>query len=447
MEIPSKLSQALKILKLQSQKEHRPHFAEIRNTALFKATNTILNHQTTTSPKLRPDLSNKWTDARVTGKYPELTRSEIRSLCWIKDVALSTDFHRYLLSRQITLSRASMKGLVFSLTESWNDVIAGHVSLESARTTFSSLSTTSFLSEVEPFIFDSVGHEKFAKIFAREKKTLSQQYMSIFGISFSVNQFSQAVIDVVATKYYLTAVSDNSDDISWFYENVLSILDKKRLLLALDKIVQALDSSKNENAKDRLKDFVLSHPNLGDPRLPGFDSNWDQDSSLTKKVIEWLSQSDIKFFFELFIQNEEDKQGRKQFWLQFAHLVRGTRVVVSDTDRRRLYRNLTDNSTKYSKSRLLASLSDKQEPSTVFLMDFGILKVVEFSLSNNACYFYSNDGKFEYLDRARFWNTEIFSVRELKNQNICTERLSHQAGWEGKFQRTLALFGLRPRYF
>jgi hypothetical protein len=271
--------------------------------------------------------------------------------------------------------------------------------------------------------------------------------MSIFGISFSVNQFSQAVIDVVATKYYLTAVSDNSDDISWFYENVLSILDKKRLLLALDKIVQALDSSKNENAKDRLKDFVLSHPNLGDPRLPGFDSNWDQDSSLTKKVIEWLSQSDIKFFFELFIQNEEDKQGRKQFWLQFAHLVRGTRVVVSDTDRRRLYRNLTDNSAKYSKSRLLASLSDKQEPSTVFLMDFGILKVVEFSLSNNACYFYSNDGKFEYLDRARFWNTEIFSVRELKNQNICTERLSHQAGWEGKFQRTLALFGLRPRYF
>lgn len=446
MKTTSKLTQALQLLELISEKENPILSQNIKESSLYKATEAIDFQQATSTPKLRPDLAAKWQEARQNGSYPDLSNFEVRQLCWTREIALSSDFWAYMASKDIKLSRSSIKGIAYSLAESWTEVLSGNISLESVKVAFRELCTTEFFSKIEPYVFDLGGHRKFAETLLKRRTTISEQFMSIFGVSFSSNQFSSEVIDVIATESHSLAVSEHIHDIDWFFENILYALDKRRLLVVLEHIVPALDGSMNDFAKDRMKEFVLNHPNLGDPRLPGFESNWDSNSKITRMIMEWLSQSDIKFFFELFIQSDEDKQGRKKFWLQYAHLVRGTRVVVSENDRRRLFRTLIEISQKYNNSKLLASLLDKSEPATVFLMDFGNLKVVEFSLPNNACYFYASDSRFEYHDRSRFWNTEVFSVRELKDQRNSSERLSHQDGWEGKFQRTLARFGIRPRY-
>jgi hypothetical protein len=190
----------------------------------------------------------------------------------------------------------------------------------------------------------------------------------------------------------------------------------------------------------------LFHPHFGDPRLPGFEGNWPKNHKVTNLFIEWLSQSDIKFFFELFIDNKNDIQGRRNFWLRYAHLVKGTRVIVSSNDQDRFARQITEMQQKNNNSSLFATLKEKTKEATGFMMDFGIVIIVEFSKANNACYVYDKTtSRFAYTSRELFWRTHEFSEASLKNRSAARECLTHRDGWEESFANKFALYGLRAK--
>jgi len=242
-----------------------------------------------------------------------------------------------------------------------------------------------------------------------------------------------------------SALSADRKEREWFYESVLSLLNKADLLACLGHIVREIEKSNAEDAKEELKGFILTHPNLGDPRLPGYEGNWDRNNPVTQAVIEWLSQSDISFFFELFFENRRDVQGRKRFWLKYAHRIRGTRVVVSDSDKSRLHRQLMEIDPKKVSRQIFGRLLNSNQMPTAFVMDFGKLIVVEFSLPGHACYYYDRNCGFKFSNRAVFWDTKEFYSSELKDRTKCPSTLRHHEGWEPRFSNMLASQGLRPR--
>jgi hypothetical protein len=438
------LLDALKLLRHQAAEKASP-FDLTADQSLMTAVVSEIDKRclSVKQPKIRPDLVSKWNAASASNSFESISNTELRHLFWSKDVALSETFLRVVLARQMKLGRSSLRGMVYSLASAWTSITDGTLALEKYRSFIRNLSTTLFLDKVEPYVLDRAGHSKFAYDLLTSKKRLSEQFSEVFGITFAGNEYADEALTVLSEIGYRTAYCDSEKDRNWFYQEVLSSLDKQRLLKVLARIVSGIQETGHETSKEMLKQFILGHPNLGDPRLPGFDGNWDRDAEITRLVIEWLSQSDINFFFELFFENKSDTQGRKQFWLKYAHLVRGTRVIVSDMDKKRLYRQLTELTSKNKHSRLLASLIEF-ERATVFMMDFGKLKAVEFSLPGHACYFYSDDSKFKFNERNVFWSTDRFSIRDLKSKTH-TKRIVHREGWERESSNYLASFGIRPK--
>ncbi len=445
MKVRLGLKETMDLLRQQAKQLAEPLHLDESKTKLTSVISTLDFSRPTAPLKPKPDVLKKWTSAQAANWFDSITNSDLRHLFWIKTVALQPKFLDLIRNRKMAIGRSSLKGFAYSITSEWKNVVEGRISVQSLGKLMRTMSQSPFLKVIEPYIFEPGGHSKFAYEFIKRKKPISNVFSDIIGITFSANEYVDEVLGIVIDVGCNVAISNNAEEREWFYHHVLSLLDKSRLRHALERIVPIIKADNREENRERLKEFILSHPNLGDPRLPGFESNWDQNAASTHQIIEWLSQSDIKFFFDLFIENKSDVQGRKQFWLKYAHLVTGTRVIVSESDQRRLVKQLADLSAKNKYSKLIAELRENAERSTAFMMDFGKVKVVEFSLSGHACYFYGNTSAFKFNDRSKFWSTERFSKHELKDQDICTERISHQEGWEEKFSQTLAKFGVRPK--
>lgn len=412
---------------------------------LLELIHTLHRDRAVKPPRARPDVVPKWKSAIESGNFSPITLSDVRALFWEKEVALSNQFLEHLFQRKINIRRSSIKGFVFALASRWDEVLDGKLHLNQYQHVLSQLSKSDFLERITPYILDPAGHSRFAEQVIQKKVALSDLFTDIFGIVIPSSQYTSEVIGVISETAYAVALSDARKDREWFYEAILRHLGKGRLITCLGKIVRGIENSNAEDAKEELKGFILSHLNLGDPRLPHFESNWDKGDAVTQAIIEWLSQSDVNFFFELFFEAHADKQGRKRFWLPYAHLIRGTRVIVSQTDKKRLQRQLMDLDTKKVSKSIFGSLLDQNEKATAFIMDFGAIKVVEFSLAGHACYYYDTKCDFRFNDRTRFWDTQTFRESELKDKSKCSKPLRHVEGWESRFSNLLAGYGIRPK--
>lgn len=416
----------------------------IGNAKLPKIAETIFIDRVQRKPAIDEDLKRKWRDSVAESKLPTLTDREVRKLCWEPSITLSKEYLAEVERRDLPLRRSLLKGLVYSILSVWTS----EESKQLQRFLFEkskSDSANPYLKKISPFALSPNGPNQTANLMIEGRTNLQKTISELFGIAASTTEFANHVLNAAIENGYKKVLSNNLDDRKWFYNEILQYVNKDTLLRCLEKAVSAIDEANSEMAKEEFKRFVLFHPNLGDPRLPGFEGNWPKEREITVKVIEWLSQSDIRFFFELFIENKSDQQGRKQFWLKYAHLAKGTRVIASSFDQKRLARQIIEMKQKSGSSNLFADLKDSSEKSTAFMIDFGRLIVVEFSLANHACYYYQPQSSFKFSDRAAFWNTGSFSISDLKNKRLCSSPLTHRDGWEKNFMNILAGFGLRPK--
>lgn len=439
----SRLRRAFQTLSSQARQGFDVGVPDIATAELPKVAKLLKHDRVHSKPPIDENLVRQWTEAVSTGKTSEIPNRTIRFLSWEPEIVHSGPYINELETRSIPVGRSLSKGLAHSIMAKWHSGNTA-TATDFLKNAISRSGTTSYLEKVAPFVLDRQGPYRIADQLTNQLGDLSTVISEFFGLMASSSEYATAVLYAVIERSYSKVLSANIQERSWFYNQILANVNKDALLKCLEMVVSAIDQNQDDGAKEELKRFVLFHPNLGDPRLPGYEGNWPRDHAVTTKVIEWLSQSDIRFFFDLFIEKKSDNQGRKQFWLKYAHRVRGSRVIVSDYDQHRFARPITAMKQKSGTSNLFATLAERTEKSTAFMMDFGNVIVVEFSQSGHACYYYPSNSNFKFLQRAVFWNTSSFSISDLKRKGLCPKPLRHVLGWEQNFSNELARFGLRP---
>ncbi len=187
--------------------------------------------------------------------------------------------------------------------------------------------------------------------------------------------------------------------------------------------------------------LVRSDRRFGDPRQPQNHNNWIGMDEASKRVQEWLSTADIKFFFDSVLPKGQDPHGRKAFWLRYVGC-RGlrSRPLLSSSDKFRLREVL---SKKGAKGTDFGRLLD--EDTSAFILDFGPIMAIEFSQVGNACYLYDKQAAAEIVPD--IWTTKPFSLSDLKRRSkIATTRpITHDrpGRWKIAMERHLARYGVR----
>lgn len=432
-------------LQLRDLGETSPKTFDLVPTKIFEVIKNFKKTEAIAPPARTSEALSRWQDALRSGRYEVINRSDIRQLYWEPEVATTDAFFRFLIDRNTSVRTKALKGIVFTIASKWDSYGQSDKDLSRVLEWCKKLSNNNYISEVQPYIFTTIGISSLAAELQTRKITLQEMVDEAFGVSVAPTPYGFALLGEVANKYYQIAVSANRSDRNWFYDQILRWLPKGALMQVLGFIVKDGKIQSSEDIKDDFKQFILNHPNLGDPRLPGYEGNWDLKDPVTISVIEWLSQSDIAFFFEWCYQNSNDHQGRKKFWQSYAHLVRGTRVVMTDEDRRRYFREVKNSKDKKINQNIIAYYDRQDGPATAFIMDFGMLKVVEFSEPNHACYFYDGRSRVAFNDRSVFWSLDKFSKYELKDREKASEIMKHTKNWEVNFANYLDRFGLRPK--
>jgi hypothetical protein len=199
-------------------------------------------------------------------------------------------------------------------------------------------------------------------------------------------------------------------------------------------------SAQVEQVRDRVRRFVLDDPRLGDPRLR--QPNWTGIREAERRVIEWLSQFDIAFFFEHVLPQRSDPHGRKQFWLKYVGRVIRSRPLLNWDDRVRLETVLR------AKREESMNFGRIDGDTSAFLLDFDKIVVVEFSAPGNACYVYTKADFNRIL--GDFWTQQKLTVSGLKKKTPSLTKQPgsgwdgvHRRGWQTDASQLLALYGVR----
>lgn len=203
----------------------------------------------------------------------------------------------------------------------------------------------------------------------------------------------------------------------------------KNLILATD----VFDHGKKE-AIERLKDWLLVHKEFGDPRITPV--KWDIcGEEATRRFISWLSEEDIKLFFETIMENRS--QGRKDFWINYLGALHGSKVILSPRDKQKCSVKLND---LERKGRRFLTWQ-RSGSASAFVLDFGTHIAVEFSEASNACYIYEKP-EFEkhFPDLPGNWTGS-----NLKNSNKHVIWQTHQQGWQEILRYKLSIVGVHAK--
>jgi hypothetical protein len=201
-------------------------------------------------------------------------------------------------------------------------------------------------------------------------------------------------------------------------------------------------SSAAETSTDfqkRLREYVLKHDKLGDPRLPRNSANWTMVSrKAADRFLSWLARESILFFFNYVLPDNDRNRHRKDFWLRYHAQIRDFQVALSDDDYRRL--------SAVSRRSEVPEFSRVNHPTTsAFLMRFGDERsgyyVVEFSETGNAAYIFAGRDFLLHIKSLRRPTFQLSS--ELKHSSK-VDKIIHNVAWQYKAEQQLARLGIRP---
>jgi hypothetical protein len=218
------------------------------------------------------------------------------------------------------------------------------------------------------------------------------------------------------------------------------LLDPAAWGLAFDRLVGCETLPKAGDTRQRLIDLALKTRGLTDPRLR--QGEWaNVPERARERILQWLSEEDLRFFFDLLLEDQADPHRRREFWIRYVdHAVR-SRVVIGRKDEKRLFPELQEIRARGRTYAQMRGAGGANDHVSAFIMDFGDVTIVEFSQPNSACYIYANDPADPYLDLSR----PEFEWHELKNRRAGNHH-SHvhpPSRWHGKFEGELARHGIR----
>jgi hypothetical protein len=235
--------------------------------------------------------------------------------------------------------------------------------------------------------------------------------------------------------------SDEATNLAYLQWMLSELLTDSLLAGALHYATSALILSKTAEKSDAfqktLRNYVQSHPGLGDPRLRQCKPNWrDMHPDAQQRFLSWIAKENILFFFNTILPRNDENRRRAEFWLRYHNKITDFQVAISEQDAWKL---------KANKSHGTAPLHSRvtQGSTSAFLMQFMGYRtdhiIVEFSETGNAAYIY---------DRATFESTNVnlrtpqFQLgRHLKHERW-PHRILHLGGWEFSARQKLADLGI-----
>jgi hypothetical protein len=193
-----------------------------------------------------------------------------------------------------------------------------------------------------------------------------------------------------------------------------------------------------------LRDLVIQV--IGHPWL--HRSAWDAhvgNEDARKMVESWLKRRLMTDFFELLAHDGAANPRRLAYWLKYEE-----RGQIDDMwfclgkDARAMTSTEFKDIRRRMQGRELA-LEDTTGANNAFVMKIGELLVVEFGVTNNACFAYRHDDFSQVLSKRR-----VSTSGDLKRQRSALKKLSHVGPWERTFdfelRRLLSVTPARNSY-
>jgi len=418
-----------------------PYATEQRNfTTLAKAVEAVAAGTRVHAPRSsrRERALEAW-DTFIQGNG-ELSRVDSLALCWEPEVAVTSQFCARLRSLP-RLKGGSLRGLMASYHEAWpaDDSDIDRVLRRNLVALTRVRGAVEQWQDHMPELLGKVAPRNFAKG-CMEQKTSASRRLDEMSLGPSTS-FAQAAAEELSC-----LLGDDAGDPEVVrYALGRVFVDDNDLLSPrvwgdlFHQIVKANSRSLSLKGRQVLIDLALKTRRLSDPRIES--SAWaNVPTSTTQEIMRWLSEEDLKFFFDLLMEGQVDPQGRHKFWIDYASSALRSCVVVGAGDEARLRKQLDEITSRGRTYARLKAGGGAQRSVSAFIMDFGEVTIVEFSKPNSACFIYSNDEDAPYLDL----NDAEFQWAQLKNTRE-GEYHAHAHDWPSKFRRILAQYGIRPR--
>lgn len=221
-------------------------------------------------------------------------------------------------------------------------------------------------------------------------------------------------------------------------------IENELFMEAISSIILSEWPANALHLRERLIEICLHHPRLGDPRRQL--ANWVLAHEAQRRLISWMAQKDLKFFYDKVVSDRNDDQGRKAFWLNYVGSVADFQLVLNDEDGPRLKAEL-------GKSLISHSRMDGRGKPSAFLLRFRSdsmredIVCVEFSRSGNSLYVYDTSSFELGIGKMAAITFRIGSEpRNLKNREfIKCEPIPHQGNWQNRVNIYLHSLGVRRR--
>jgi hypothetical protein len=374
------------------------------------------------------------------GEKPNLF--DLRYISWLPHITATSEYLKFIKQENILLRNRELRGLLFGSLSKLNVLKRNNDALNLSREIFQGASQEhrELWERIETYFLKPEGPSLAAQEIIANCYTPREFLQRRAFISLESGDVYQVIQQGLSGFGKDMLLSEEAITRKWAYEKILPTFGPLEKFRALESCVLGLDHRTNPNAKQELKRFLLEDSSLGDPRLNS--GGWvNASEKLKERVIEWLSSEDIRFFFDSIFQVHLDTQGRKGFWMEYASLVKRTRVLLSENDKRKMSHILQREG--YETSPVIGSLIDysRQVNGSVFLMDFGEVIVAEFSVPNNSCRIFKKEKNAEM--GSNFWKA-TFTVSEIRDTR---DSWVHSINWASKFRTNLGRLGIRPRGF
>jgi hypothetical protein len=376
------------------------------------------------------------------GKIDTLERNTVRYLCWEREAVEEPEFYKYIRKSIDRLSSREIKGLVTTIHLNWRneshaDAIVGFTLERLKRFGGRDRTIEKWKTGSEMLLGKSA-----AAVFARDVLLSSLRDIKSAAELWALNEESAFMryAAVNAAEQAMGYFGQKSSITSYVLDHLLYWDGWKINAEGFRYIVKRLIlHPRATSLAEDLRKKILTHSQLGDPRLPANRNKWiGIDAEARQKFIGWLARRDIVFFFDHVLKGR-DVHGRREFWLRYVESMVSSRQLLSD------YTAFEFRNNKDVSFGRLSSGSNK----AAFVIDFGDVLAVEFS--DVGCIYIYMKSEFERL-RVDIWSSGPIREYQLKNQGIPDERrIIHRAiakivnvDWRNNAANVLARFGVRP---
>ena len=391
----------------------------------------------------------QWQQALAEDGLSDLPLAVSRRLAWDPAISLMDSYLNHLSEQEVRLDPRIQRGLLFSLASRWDELEGDLTRQRALSRRIAALFAQQGRPLPYPFAADDLAKlpMAIAQLAAAERLTPAQAAVRLLRLEVAATPLGiAATLETVHLVAHLP-LSNEQADRDYFYHGLMNALRKPYVLQGLRLIAANVIDRGSVAAQGSLRQLILRHPDLGDPRLPTTGAYWDRTDPLRTKVATWLSREDIALFFRVFFREGEDMQGRKEFWMQYAGSVQGARVVYCPGDAD-LVRDLMSRYELQLNKDMFAKLTERTDSlGSAFIMHFGSAVVVEFSRVNSSTYLYDRKSRSTLLKENTFWESTEFSRDALKSVALATDRQPHRSGhvsWQSKFGLWLRGYGIVP---